>query len=58
MEPQAQGYWWLVLAALALLVCGPQPARGHGTLLSPRSRSFVAYLTDNFYESHGLNAGG
>lgn len=29
-----------------------------GLLLWPRSRNWIAYLDQNFYWSHGLNAGG
>ncbi|WIA21942.1 hypothetical protein OEZ85_004308 [Tetradesmus obliquus] len=42
----------LVLLQLAAHVAG------HGLLLQPRSRNWLAYLSSNNYWSHGLNAGG
>jgi hypothetical protein len=42
----------LVLLQLAAHVAG------HGLLLQPRSRNWLAYLNSNNYWSHGLNAGG
>jgi hypothetical protein len=31
---------------------------GHGLMLQPRSRNWLAYLGSNNYWAHGLNAGG
>jgi hypothetical protein len=41
-----------VLLQLAVQVAG------HGLMLQPRSRNWLAYLGSNNYWSHGLNAGG
>lgn len=48
----------LLLALIVAVISCCTSVKAHGTLLSPRSRNFIAYLEQNYYWSHGLNAGG
>lgn len=41
----------LLVSLLAEVSC-------HGVLLQPRSRNWLAYIKESFYNSHALNAGG
>eukprot|EP00878_Enallax_costatus_P029665 GHUV01032205.1.p1 GENE.GHUV01032205.1~~GHUV01032205.1.p1 ORF type:complete len:275 (+),score=48.24 GHUV01032205.1:164-988(+) len=41
-----------------LLVSLAAEVASHGVLLQPRSRNWLAYVKESYYNSHGLNAGG
>ncbi|GBF94921.1 hypothetical protein Rsub_08164 [Raphidocelis subcapitata] len=46
------------LAALAALLAFVPAALGHGLMIHPKSRNFVAYLNNQEYNAHSLNMGG
>lgn len=58
MQLKGQAGAVLLVAALALLLVMVAPAAGHGMMIQPRSRNWVAYLEQNYPWAHGLNMGG